>query len=59
MKDSTQKLADLVNDPEFADLFEVSEEQQALNDSLFNGPFAKKSKQSFAESLEILGYKEA
>ncbi len=48
-------LDDILNDKEFASLLEVSEEQQKLNDSLFNGPFAKPSKMSLGESMAILG----
>ena len=51
------KLQEMLNDPEYAELFEVSKEEQELHDSLFNSPRLKTyKKQSLNESLSILGY---
>ena len=46
-------LTDLINNPTFAELLEVTPEQKELNDKLFNTERAKR-KQSFSESMRIL-----
>ena len=43
-------LDQFLNDP----IFDETPEQKKLNDALFNGPFAKPTKQTFAESMAIL-----
>lgn len=47
-------LEELINDPEYAEIFEESKEEKELRESLFNGPNAKKTGQTFAESMAIL-----
>jgi len=52
---SNQKLEEILNSPQFAELFEMTPEEQELHDSLFNSPRAK-SDQTLEESMDILGY---
>ena len=53
------KLEALLNDPAYAEILEVTEEQQKLNDSLFNSPRLetyKKHSMTLNDSLSLLGY---
>ena len=52
MKNAT--LDEILNDPEFASLLDVSKEEQELQDKLFKGN--QYSKQTLEESMAVLGY---
>ena len=54
------KLETLLNDPAYAAILEVTEEQQKINDSLFSSPRLetyKKHSMTLNDSLSLLGYK--
>ena len=54
MKHNT--LDDILKDPEFASLLEVSKEDQELHDSLVKNNKYNDKKQTLGESMAILGY---